>query len=92
MIGIKLFLLVVAICLSIVLSFNINNNVNKLNLYCKNNNKLIISSIVAIGISISIPGLTLPSYSVDKNDLGANDSSNTKIKKGGASTLQKGVS
>ena len=83
---IQVLLLILVINVSIVLSFNINNHINKLNLLKNNNQKLIISSIIAISITTSTS--TLPSYSVD---LGANDSANTKIKRGGASTLQKGI-
>lgn len=87
---IRIVILLLVAYASIVLSFNIinnKNNIKKINL-CNDNKKLFLSSIVAIGISIT--SLTLPSYSVDTN-LGANDSANTKIKKGGASTLQKGI-
>jgi uncharacterized protein YjbI with pentapeptide repeats len=52
-----------------------------------NSNRVVLSSLVAIGLSIGAPGLSI----AGDGNLGANDTSNTKIKKGGASTLQKGI-
>ena len=70
-------------------TITINNIINNNNMIInKYNKKVVLSSLVAIGISLS-PGLILSSNAID--DKGANDTSNTKIKKGGASTLQKGI-
>ena len=91
MINSTIYLLTVSLLIVGISSYHINNNAKFNNLFEKKFQPLIISKVkissVLTSLCIVYSLNTLPILATDQ---GANDVSNTKIKKGGASTLQQG--